>query len=372
MATRAIIKEILEQGQSIWYDYIRRDLMAEGELDRLIGEDGLRGMTSNPTIFDKAIAHTDLYDEAIQRHARQHPTATPTELFFDLAIEDIRLAADAFLGVYEQSEGRDGFVSLEVSPALARHIDGTVEEAKHLFQRVDRPNLMIKVPATREGLPAMRQLIAEGVNVNATLLFSVDRYRAVFDAYLLGIEDRVKQGLPVERIASVASLFVSRVDTAVDQRLDAHAEPEATALKGKIALANAKLAYAHFQDVVAGERFRKLEAEGAQRQRLLWASTSTKNPDYGDLYYVENLIGEDTVNTLPPATYEAVKDHGTARSTVQENVDEARAQLAALADLQIDLEGITDWLEADGVRAFAESFDHLLESLQEKRSQLAA
>ena len=265
MADDNPIRALLTQGQSIWYDYIRRDLMADGELTRLIEEDGLRGMTSNPTIFDKAIGESALYDEALLRALEASPQAIPEELFYRLAIEDIRLAADAFLGVYEQSEGRDGYVSLEVSPELAHDTEATIAEARALFERVNRPNLMIKVPATLAGLPAVETLIAEGVNVNVTLLFSLERYRAVLEAYLRGIERRIETGLPVTRVASVASFFVSRVDGVVDKQLEASDDARAQALRGQAAIANAKLAYAHFQAVttlkphgVVSDNFREL------------------------------------------------------------------------------------------------------------------
>lgn len=371
MTQRHPIRALLEQGQSIWYDYIRRDLLAEGGLARLIESDGLRGMTSNPTIFDKAVSETRLYDEAILAALKDTPEASDTELFYTIAVEDIRLAADAFLGVYEQSGGRDGFVSLEVSPDLAHDTEGTIEEARELFTRVNRPNLMIKVPATPEGLPAIERLTAEGVNVNVTLLFSVQRYQAVLEAYMRGIERRLEAGLPVDRIASVASFFVSRVDTAVDKQLETRGE-EARRLLGRTAIANAKLAYAHYLSVIRGERGRALEAAGAQRQRLLWASTGTKNPAYSDVLYVESLIGPDTVNTLPPATYEAFKDHGRVAPTLTEGLDEARRLIDTLPELGVDLKAVTDRLEAEGVQAFADSFQHLLQTLGEKRRQLAA
>lgn len=371
MAKDNPIHALLAHGQSVWYDYIRRDLMVDGELSRLIAEDGLRGMTSNPTIFDKAISETELYDEALLRAVEATPEAGPEALFYDLAIEDIRLAADAFLGVYEESGGRDGYVSLEVSPELAHDTQATVAEARALFERVNRPNLMIKVPATLAGLPAIETLVAEGVNVNVTLLFALERYRAVLEAYLRGIERRVAAGLPVERVASVASFFVSRVDGVVDKQLAAGGA-QAQALLGKAAIANAKLAYAHFRKVVGSERGQALERAGAQRQRLLWASTGTKNPDYSDVLYVETLIGPDTVNTLPPATYAAFKDHGRVATTVTDGLEAARAVIDALPGLGIDLAAITERLEAEGVQAFADSFRHLLAGIAAKRERLAA
>lgn len=371
MSERNALRDLLNLGQSIWYDYIRRDLMAGGELARLIETDGLRGMTSNPTIFDKAISETSLYDEAILRALQTSAGMDATQLFHELAIEDIRLAADAFLAVYEETRADDGYVSLEVAPGLARDSAGTVDEARSLFERVHRPNLMIKVPATVQGLPAIEALIAEGINVNVTLLFSVERYQAVLDAYLRGLEQRVEAGLPIDRIASVASFFVSRLDGVIDKQLD-EGNAEARALMGKAAIANAKLAYAHFQETMASDRFARLEQAGAKPQRLLWASTSTKNPAYSDVLYVESLIGSDTVNTLPPATYAAFKDHGRALVTLGDGLDEARGIIAALSQHGIDLDAVTDRLEAEGVKAFADSFDHLIEDLDAKRRQLAA
>lgn len=371
MGERNALQDLLGLGQSVWYDYIRRDLMADGELARLIESDGLRGMTSNPTIFDKAISETSLYDEAILGTLQSSPGIEATELFYALAIEDIRLAADSFLAVYEETKGRDGYVSLEVSPKLADQTQASVTEAHALFERVRRPNLMIKIPATLEGLPAIETLIGDGVNVNVTLLFSLERYQAVLEAYLRGLERRLDAGLPIDRIASVASFFVSRVDTAVDKQL-AEGDAEARALMGKSAIANAKLAYAHLQEVLASDRFARLAKAGAQTQRLLWASTGTKNPAYSDVLYVESLIGPHTVNTLPPATYEAFKDHGRAVVTLSDGLEEAGSVIAALSRHGIDLKAVTDTLEMDGVKAFADSFEHLIEDLDAKRRRLAA
>jgi transaldolase len=366
------IRRLLEHGQSIWYDYIRRDLMASGELTRLIQEDGLRGMTSNPTIFDKAIAETTLYDETLLRAMRAEPGLDARGLFHRVAIEDIRLAADAFLPVYEQTRAQDGYVSLEVSPELAHDTEGSVAEARELAEAVSRPNLMIKIPATREGLPAIEQLIGEGISVNVTLLFAVERYQAVLDAYLRGLESRRERGLSIERIASVASFFVSRVDGVIDPLLSEARDARAAPLIGKIAIANAKLAYAHYREVSDSARWEPLAAAGAQPQRLLWASTGTKNPDYSDVLYVDSLIGPDTVNTLPPATYEAFKDHGQVRATLGEGIETAGGAIGALGALDIDLAAITDRLEQEGVASFAKSYAHLLESLEAKRAQLAA
>lgn len=360
-------------GQSIWYDYIRKDFVESGALQALIAEDRLGGLTSNPSIFDKAITGSDLYDAAIAQAVRAHPAITPTALFYELAVADVQGAAEAFLPVYQATDGADGYVSLEVSPTLAHDTQGTIDEAVALWQRVDRPNLMIKVPATVAGIPAIEQLIAQGINVNVTLLFSVARYQAVLEAYLRGLESRCSQGLPIARIASVASFFVSRVDTAVDEALAVCTDSAAAqVLRGKIAIANAKCAYAHFLATYQGSRHAALNQAGARPQRLLWASTGTKNPAYSDVLYVETLIGEHTVNTVPPATYAAFKDHGQPAATLGEGLDAAAQALAQLAAVGIALEPITTRLEEEGVQAFADAFAHLLAGLQAKRERLAA
>lgn len=353
-------------GQSVWFDHIHRGMLTGGELAALIAHDDLRGVTSNPSIFDKAITSGHDYDDQLQRELRQHPTQSSRELFYALAIEDIRAACDIMRPVYDKTDGVDGMVSLEVSPDLAHDAEATVREAHELRARLDRPNVMIKVPATAACLPAIEQLIADGFNINVTLLFAVERYAAVAEAYLRGLERRVAQGLPVTRIESVASFFVSRVDAALDP-LVAAKQPQ---LQGTLAVANAKLAYARYQEIYASERFAKLRQAGARPQRLLWASTSTKNPAYSDLLYVETLIGPDTVNTMPPATYEAFRDHGTVAQTLTTDLATAQAQLAALAELGIDLKAITDKLEAEGVAAFAKSFDNLLHHLASKAAAL--
>ena len=354
-------------GQSVWYDNIQRSMLTSGILARLIAEDDLRGITSNPTIFEKAIAGSSDYDEALRRELQRNPQQSSRDLFFTLAIEDIRAAAEALRPTYDASDGVDGMVSLEVSPDLAHDVDGTVREACELCARLGLPNVMIKVPGTVPGLHAVEQLIAEGVNVNVTLLFSVERYVSVAEAYLRGLERRRAQGLPLERIASVASFFVSRLDTALDPVL-AERQPE---LQGRIANANAKLAYQEYLEIVGGAHFAALRAAGARPQRLLWASTSTKNPAYPDLLYVDNLIGPDTVNTMPPATYTAFRDHGSVAQTLDQDVDEALAHLAALPELGIDLSAVTDQLELDGVNAFIQSFENLLVAIEAKARTLA-
>jgi transaldolase/transaldolase/glucose-6-phosphate isomerase len=355
-------------GQSIWYDYIHRSFVECGALAHLIQKDDLRGITSNPTIFDKAITGSHDYDMSLRRLLSSAPSRGSREWFFALASEDIRAAADLLMPTYTATEGVDGMVSLEVSPHLAHDTQATLQEARLLHKRIGRPNVMIKVPATLAGLPAIETLIAEGINVNVTLLFSVTRYQQVAEAYLRGLEQRIHNGRPISRIASVASFFVSRLDSVLDPLLKTQF-PE---LQGKIAIANAKAAYHCFKALFSGDRFALLADAGALPQRLLWASTSTKNPAYSDVYYVENLIAPQTVNTLPPATYEAFRDHGVVNQTLEQHVDTALAQLAALADLGIDLDTVTERLEAEGVAAFAQAFDNLLNHLDAKAMDLAA
>lgn len=354
-------------GQSVWYDNIQRSMLGDGTLARLIAEDDLRGITSNPTIFEKAIAGSTDYDEALRQELRRDPKQSSRELFFTLALEDIRAAAEALRPSYEASAGIDGMVSLEVAPDLAHDLEGTVREARALFARLNLPNVMIKVPGTVTGLHAIEQLIAAGINVNVTLLFSVERYVSVAEAYLRGLERRRARGLPLDRVTSVASFFISRIDTLLDPLL-AECQPE---LQGQIAIANAQLAYQEYQEIFGSTHFAALRAAGARPQRLLWASTSTKNPAYPDLLYVDRLIGPDTVNTMPPATYAAFRDHGTIAPTLEQDVETALARLAALPALGIDLGAITDQLEIDGINAFIHSFDTLLAALDAKRTVLA-
>ena len=355
-------------GQSVWYDHIQHSMLISGKLARLIAEDDLRGITSNPTIFEKAIAGSADYDQVLRWELQRNPRQSGRELFFSLAVEDIRAAAEALRPTYEATDGVDGMVSLEVSPDLAHDVDGTVREARALYARLDLPNVMIKVPGTVPGLHAVERLIAEGVNVNVTLLFSVERYVSVAEAYLRGLERRRARGLPLNRVASVASFFVSRLDTALDPIL-AQRQPD---LQGQIANANAKLAYQEYQEIFGGAHFAALRAAGAWPQRLLWASTSTKNPAYHDLLYVNNLIGPDTINTMPPVTYDAFRDHGSVTQTLEQDVEVALAQLAALPELGIDLSAITDQLEIDGVNAFIQSFENLLAAIEAKTRTLAA
>lgn len=353
-------------GQSVWLDFISRDIIASGEFAQLM-DLGIRGVTSNPSIFNKAISGSSLYDEDIARLAREGADAFA--IYDAISQADIVSATTALAQLYEESGRGDGYVSIEVNPELAYDTEGTIEEAKRLWRDIAHPNLMIKVPATDEGIPAIRQLISEGVNVNATLMFSLADYEAVAFAYIEGLEDRAAAGADVSHVASVASFFVSRIDTMVDKAL---AQTGNTELQGKIAVANAKLAYARFREVFAGERWQALADAGAQVQRPLWASTSTKNPAYSDVLYVENLIGPHTVNTLPLKTIHATLDHATLARTVDKNVDEARAQIAALAELGIDFDQITADLQTAGVKAFADDFHKLLETIARRAQEFTS
>lgn len=356
-----------ELGQSPWYDYITRDLLQSGELDRLIREDGLRGMTSNPTIFQKAVSGSDLYDDDLRRLAGEG--RTPQQIFEAIASHDVREACDRFRGVYDRVGHGDGTVSIEVSPALAHDADATIAEAERLWKAVDRPNVMIKIPGSREGLAAITHCIAEGINVNVTLLFSVERYAEVIEAFLAGLERRVRLGLPIDRIDSVASFFVSRVDSKIDAMLDKQGDPEH--LRGSIAIANAAMAYRRFEETRRSERWQKLEALGARPQRPLWASTSTKDPKYPDVYYVEELVAPHTVNTMPPETFEAYRDHGDPQVRIDRAMAEAPAKIDALGRVGISLAQATAELEAEGVKKFAASYDELIEGIEAKVSQLA-
>jgi transaldolase/glucose-6-phosphate isomerase len=360
------LHELARLGQSIWYDNIRRALLDSGELAALV-EAGVTGLTSNPTIFDKAIAGSTDYDAELERLVELGEAEK--EIFEVLALEDIGRAADLLRPVYDRTSGGDGYVSLEVSPTLAHDTEGTIAEARRLFAALGRPNVMIKVPATPAGIPAIRALIAEGINVNITLIFSLVHYDAVIEAYIAGLEQRAQSGGDVGKVASVASFFISRIDTAVDKALEEIGEAD---LQGKIGIASARLAYARFREVVGSARWERLAAKGARVQRPLWASTGTKNPRYPDTLYVDNLIGPDTVNTVPPATLEAFLDHGEVGLTLESGLDDSRADLARLAALGIDLEAVTQKLQDDGVAAFAKSFDSLIESIAEKRAGLLA
>ena len=368
------LQELVDQGQSVWLDYLSRDLIRSGQLEQMIADDGLRGITSNPTIFHGAISGSDAYDAEIASLAASGLDAEAT--FETLAIADIRAACDILMQVYETSQGRDGFVSFEVSPHLARDTAGTVSAARRLADRVGSRNLMIKVPATREGLPAIETLLGEGINVNITLIFAQGVYRAVAEAYLNALEARAARGESVDNVASVASTFVSRIDSAVDAQLESlaasrpDAAKEAQALLGLAAVANSKAVYRIFEDIFGGERFQRLAARGARRQRPLWASTSTKNPEYPPTLYVDELIGPDTVNTMPENTMTAFRDQGEVQETVRADQDFWNEVLERLKRLGLDLDAVMMQLEDEGVQKFVDSYDELLADLDAKAAAL--
>ena len=372
-------EQLLDLGQSVWLDFIRRGSLTSGEFDRMLSEDGVVGVTSNPTIFQQAIAGGDDYDAAIVRRSAEGLSGQA--LFESLAIEDIQMACDHLRATFERTGGRDGRVSIEVNPHLAHDTAATLAEARRLHRAVGRDNVMVKVPATPEGLPAIETLTAEGLCINVTLIFSLARYRQVLDAYLAGLEQRAARGEALDSIRSVASFFVSRVDTKIDKAIDAaltQLEPGAAAreslqqLKGKAAVANARLAYAHFRSVMESARARALAARGGHPQRPLWASTSTKNPAFRDVIYVEELIGADTVNTMPPQTLAAFNDHGVVEARIERDLEAAAGLFERLASLGIPADRLIEELEAEGVRTFAQSFDLLLEALDGKRRELVA
>jgi transaldolase len=366
------LKQLGTLGQSIWLDYIRRDLIASGGLRRLIEEDGLRGMTSNPSIFEKAIVESHDYDEDIKAMALKGKSVQA--IYENLSQRDVQSAADEFRPLYDMMDGEDGYVSLEVNPDLAHDTNGTIQEARRLWAALDRPNVLIKVPATASGLPAIQQLISEGINVNVTLLFGLPRYRQVAEAYIAGIESRAAQGKSIERVASVASFFVSRIDALVDpllEKFNAETGKRADFAKeahGQVAIASAKMAYQIYKEMFGSDRFGKLTAEGALVQRLLWASTSTKNPDYSDVKYVEALIGPATVNTAPLETLDAYRDHGDPKARLEQDVEEARSVLERLPELNISIDHVTRQLEDEGVAKFNEPFDKLMETLAQRSS----
>lgn len=365
------LQEIKTLGQSVWLDYIQRNILENGEIVRMIEKDGLAGMTSNPTIFEKAINEHDDYDEVISELSRSGSSAK--EIYEVLTIEDVQHAADLFRPVYDESNGRDGFVSLEVSPHLAYNTELTIAEANRLWIVLDRPNVMIKVPATREGLPAIEQLIAAGVNVNVTLLFSLERYREVVDAFMTGLEIRATIGQPLQHVASVASFFLSRIDVLVDKFLDKFTKTvvgeSARTLRGQTAVACARLAYQHYLNWAESSRWQALSKKGAQTQRLLWASTGTKDPVYSDTRYIEALIGRETVNTMPPQTLVAYRDHGHPALRIEQELDEARTLPGKLSELGIHLDAVSELLEAEGVQKFIVPFDKSLERLNQRRSE---
>jgi len=367
------IQKLNQIGQSIWYDNIERKLLKDGTLEGMFNRGEIRGITSNPSIFNKAISQSDEYDEEIKSLTRE---GLSREIVYEsLAISDIQAAADLFRPLYDQTDGGDGFVSLEVSPYLAHDTEQTISEANRLWNDVNRPNLMVKIPATKAGLPAITETIAAGINVNVTLIFGLVRYREVREAYLAGLEKRASAGKPVANIASVASFFISRIDSKVDKQLEdltKTAVPEekgrSEGLMGKTAVASGKLAFLDYEDTFGdkGTRFGKLKSLGAKRQRVLWASTSTKNPKYPDTKYVEEMIGPFTINTIPPATLEAFLDHGVVEQTIDQNLEEAHKVMTGLSGLGIDLDQATQELEAEGVKSFADAYTSLLDSLQNR------
>jgi transaldolase/glucose-6-phosphate isomerase len=375
-ATKNPLQDLLNYGQSMWLDYIRRDLFTSGKLKQMIAADGLRGMTSNPAIFEKAIADSSLYDDMLKQLASRKDLDA-TGKFEQIAIRDIQDAADTLRGVYDETNYRDGYVSLEVSPYLARKTKETIDEARRLWKTVNRPNVMIKVPGTAEGLPAIRTLIGEGLNINITLLFAQEVYEQVAEAYIAGLEEVAARGGNLKKMASVASFFISRIDTLVDSLLndklkktsDAHQQELFKSLLGKVAIANGKLTYQRYQRIFSGSRWQALAAKGAQTQRVLWASTSTKNPAYRDVIYVEELIGPDTVNTMPPATIDAFRDHGKPRNSLLEDVAGAKTVMDDLARAGISIKEVTDKLTDDGVKLFAEAFDKLLAAVEKGTAQ---
>jgi transaldolase len=361
------LQQLTELGQSVWIDSLSREMIETGELERLIRDDSVRGVTSNPTIFQKALAEGDRYDTELRELASLGDTG---EIFFRLAENDVARACDLLLPVHESSGGLDGYVSIEVDPTLAYETEPTFDQVLRLHSDIDRPNLYVKVPATRQGLPAIEDATAAGHAINVTLIFSLQRYSEVVDAYLRGLERRVSAAGSIERVNSVASFFVSRVDGEADKRLEQIGSPEALALRGKLAVANAKLAYRHFQKVFSGERWEFLASKGARAQRCLWASTSTKNPAYPDTLYVDELIGPDTVNTMPFETVSAFQDHGTVRQTLTEAVGDAERLLEKLEAVGVSYDEIVDTLEAEGVQKFADSFAELKTGIENKLRKL--
>lgn len=370
------LNELARLGQAIWHDNIERKLIVSGELKRLIDEDSLSGVTSNPAIFEKAIAGSDLYADQLRELAEKNRSAV--EIYEALAIRDIQMAADTLAGVYDRTGGADGFVSLECSPLLANDTAATIDEARRLWKLLDRKNVMIKIPGTAAGMPAIEQCTFEGININITLLFSLHAYEQTIEAYIRGMERRVAENKPVNNISSVASFFVSRIDTAVDKELERRIEQttdeaeqtKLRSLQGRIAIANAKIAYQRYKKVFHGDRFAALKQEGARVQRPLWASTSTKNPVYPDVYYVEALIAPETIDTLPPATLAAFRDHGRPRITIEDDLHDARASLTRLEEVGISLDQVTAHVLADGVRLFVEPFEKLLKTIESRAAEI--
>ena len=366
--SKSRLHQLSELGQSVWIDSVSREWLGTGELARMMDEDAVVGVTSNPTIFEKAMAEGDWYDDQLREVLAE--TDDPKEIFFALASDDIRDACDLLRSAWDVSQGLDGYVSFEVEPGLARDTEGTIEQAQRFHDEIARPNVYVKIPATKAGLPAIEEMIARGRNINVTLIFSLERYAEVADAYIRGLERLVEAGGDPTRVASVASFFVSRVDTEADKRLDAIGGHDH--LKGRLAVANAKLAYQRYKEIFSGARWDALAAKGGSPQRCLWASTSTKNPEYRDVMYVEELIGPETVNTMPKETIGAFQDHGEVRPTLEQGLDEARMLLDELAQAGIDYDDVTRVLEEEGVQKFSDSFDDLLEGIRAKRGQLVS
>src|SRR3954453_9294228 len=363
------LHELSEHGVSVWIDYLSRDMLEGGELARMMKEDAVVGVTSNPTIFQKAISQGNAYDEQLKEVLEDETDAK--EIFYQLAARDINAACDLMRKVWDQGEGLDGYVSWEVDPTLAYDTDGTYEEAQRLHKWIDKPNLYVKIPATRPGVAAIEDMVADGKNINVTLIFSLQRYKEVVEAYIRGLERLVAGGGDPSSVHSVASFFVSRVDTEADKRLDAIGGDKALKLRGKLAIANAKLAYAHYKEAFSGPGWEFLEGKGATKQRCLWASTSTKNPDYRDVLYVEELIGPDTVNTMPEETIRAFQDHGVVNDTLEQGVDQATKLFEDLANAGVDYDDVVLTLEEEGVQKFADSFVELLDGVRSKRGELA-
>jgi transaldolase len=361
------LHQVSELGQSVWIDSLSRGWLKTGALARWMDEDALTGVTSNPTIFQKAMSEGEWYDDQLREVIKQEDDLK--EVFLQLAMVDIEEACDLFRSVWDSGKGKDGYISMEVDPNLAYETDATIEEARRFHDWVERPNLYVKIPATEPGLPAIEEMIARGRNINVTLIFSLERHKEVAESYIRGLERLVEAGGDPAKVGSVASYFVSRVDTEADRRLDEVGHPE---LKGKLAVANAKLAYQNYQEIFSGERWEALAAKGATPQWCLWASTSTKNPEYRDVLYIEELIGPDTVNTMPRETIEAFQDHGVVEPTLEQGIDEAHRVFAQIAEAGVDYDDVTDTLEREGVQKFIDSFTELLEGIESKRQQLVA
>lgn len=359
------VKRIHDFGQSIWLDFIDRKIMNNGDLKKLIDDDGIRGVTSNPAIFEKAISSSDDYNEDISALSQQ--IKSNDDIFYALAVKDIQRAADFFKPVYDGINGEDGFVSIEVSPHLARDTEGTIKQARELWKAVDRKNVMIKIPGTAEGLPAIRKCISEGININVTLLFGLPRYKEVTDAYMSGLEDRVKSNLPIDEIASVASFFLSRIDVMIDPMLE---EKGLSKLKGEVAIASAKKAYQIYKNDFNFRRFQALEEKGAMRQRVLWASTSSKDPAFSDVKYVEVLIGKETVNTIPIETLNAFRDHGIVANTLEDDLDKATHVLQQLNENGINIDAITQKLEDEGIEKFNKPYDKILKAIEKQKQMI--